>query len=399
MPRMHTQQRRLRRCLLLLTLAGILTACGDHPVSTQTKSFSFTEIKSFDTVRANGSIHVLLAGKRPALKHLTVRYSYTSDGGQTWASAVRVDEGAPPPHGLHENNNVQLAVSGDQIVAAWPTAGTGYGGTGPLTTAISFDGDKHWHPGPNPADDGSTIGHGFADMVVDPKGRFHIVWLDSRSGRQALYHTVSTDGGVHWQPNTNIDTATCQCCWTTIAARPDGGVAVLYRDIDPRDMMLAVTDPGDHGWHKRGPVGDFNWFIKACPHAGGALAITERGINAVVYTGKPGKAGLYYLFSSDGGRHWSEPKQIAGPQAKHSDLATRGDGQLAVVWLAPADKGFGVMLAVSNDGGASWHRRQLPGDIAVLSRPRIEATASGWLVIWISPTQQGSTLQMARIAA
>lgn len=384
--------------ILVLVLTLLLAACSQShkPVHTHTNDFGFAEIVSFDTVVAEGAIHIVVAGQRAGSDTTSIHYSYSTNGGRSWAAPVRIDHGLPEPYGMHLGNGVQLAVSGATRVAAWPTKGTGYMGSGPLVTAVSTDAGAHWHPGPSPADGGGTAGHGFADMVADAQGNIHIIWLDSRNGHQALYHAVFTDGG-HWRTDRNIDAATCQCCWNTLAARPDGGVVALYRDAQPRDMALAVSGPGTDGWDQRGRVGTFNWYIQACPHAGGGLAITPKGIHAVVYTGKPGMAGLYHLFSADGGRHWRGPTQLAGPKGTAAALAAHDHGRLATVWISHGRAGSAIMLAQSLNGGRSWSQRRLAGtSVRHGTRPRIVATAAGWTALWITAADHGASLAMAR---
>lgn len=273
-------------------------------------------------------------------------------------------------------------------------------GSGPLVTAVSSDAGNHWHPGPRPADGGGTTGHGFADMVTDREGRVHIVWLDSRSGHQALYYASSSDGGKHWRTDHKIDEATCQCCWNTLATRPDGGIAVLYRDVQPRDMALALSGPDTQTWEKTGHVGTFNWAIKACPHAGGGLAMTQQGIHAVVYTGKPGKAGLYHLFSADGGQHWRGPTQLTGPHGSAIAMAASHHGHLAVVWINRGRPGLTITLGQSTNGGRSWTSQQLPStSVKHGTRPRIVATPNGWTALWITAKKDGAALASIRLTS
>lgn len=383
---------------LALTVAVSLTACSEQQPAVQKHTFGLAEVISFDTAIDDDTVYLLIAGKKsPDADTIILRYSHSADGGQTWAPAVTLGQQQPEPYGLHIGNGVQLAVTGKLAMAAWPSAGTGYMGSGPLITAISTDAGAHWIPGSNPADDGNTRGHGFADVIADAQGNMHIVWLDSRNGQQALYAAMAGDASTHWTANENIDAATCECCWNTLTALTDGGVAVLYRDIDPRDMALAVITPGGSGWQQRGRVGHFNWHFPGCPHAGGALEATSQGLHAIVYTGKTGAAGLYHLFSADAGKHWRGPTQLSGPEGSRADLASGPNNRLAAVWADRGDGGTRVALAQSADGGQHWQRQPMP-EISIRSgtRPRIEQTVAGWAVLWITPTNNGSALVSAQ---
>ena len=57
------------------------------------------------------------------------------------------------------------------IVAVWTALGSGYGDSGPLVTAVSKNAGKTWQPGGNPADDGSTAGHAYTEILAGPQAR------------------------------------------------------------------------------------------------------------------------------------------------------------------------------------------------------------------------------------
>ena len=98
------------------------------------------------------------------------------------------------------------------------TAGTDKWGSGPMATALSNDGGATWRPGPKPADDGSTTGHGFIDIVADDVGILHLTWLDSRDGKQGLRYARSEDAGKTWAVNITAKAGTCECCSNAIVA-------------------------------------------------------------------------------------------------------------------------------------------------------------------------------------
>src|SRR6185503_6886022 len=145
----------------------------------------------------------------------------------------------------------------------------------------------------------------------------------------------------------------------------------LYRDRDPRDMAVAVSEDGARSWERRGVAGAFGWKVEGCPHVGGGLAVlpssgaartsggapasaarassptSNRGagetLHALVWTGAPGKVGLYDVASRDGGRHWAEPRELGGSGARHGDLAVTG-GRLVAAW----DEGAAIYAARSS---------------------------------------------------
>ncbi|WP_050028049.1 sialidase family protein [Verrucomicrobium sp. BvORR034] len=321
---------------------------------------------------------------RARLEHLR-----SLDGGGTWSKPTQVDAGLTQAHMPHRGMDAQIAASGEKLVAAWMTPGTDRFGGGPMATALSADGGKTWTAGPNPADDGSTTGHGFIDMASGPAGTFHLTWFDTRGEQRGLRYSRSTDAGKTWSANETPDADTCECCWNAIAAGPDGKVAILYRDKSPRDMSL-VELPGAEGaktWTKPATVGNFDWQFEGCPHVGGGLAMggpsAGAALHAAVWTGQPDRVGVYYLNQGlASGTKWKEPVRLGDSSASHPDVAVAGS-QVAAVWNAKQGDAAVIKGAVSTDGGSTW------GEPIVLSDPvfsathgRVVGTEAGFRVFW-----------------
>lgn len=343
-------------------------------------------VTSIDICPDGQSLHLLVASRSEA-GPTELHYRHSEDGGESWGEPVRVGDGMPPPEGAHRGKDVQIAASGNRLIAVWETKGTGPYGGGPMATAISMDGGWTWRPGPNPADDGTTGRHGFIDIAADAEGTFHLVWLDSRNGAQGLRYARSADGGMSWSRNQTLDDETCECCWNTITTASGGGVAVLYRDKDPRDMGLVRSSDGGKTWTKPITVGKFDWDIEACPHVGGGLALVPHGSSLIVYatawSGRSEVRGAYSLTSFNGGETWSEPKRLGDPRSWHSDLTAADGGELAAVWDARTDKGRAVFAATSQDRGRTWTEpRQLSAEGTSASHPRIISTPWGFRAFW-----------------
>jgi hypothetical protein len=341
-----------------------------------------------------GELHLLL-GRRDEDRERTLWYQVSRDGGTTWSSLLRVDVKAPSPQTFRRGNDAQIASSGGTLLAVWTGQGTGWGGTGPLVTAVSRDGGRSWRRGANPSDSTSTATHSFIDLAADATG-FRLAWIDSRDKAPGLRYAWSADPASSWSANVTVDAQTCDCCWNTMVTAGKE-VLLLYRGHSPRDMALASSETGT-AWRRLGPVGAFNWKIDACPETGGALAVTKsRTVHALAWTGTERVLGLHHLQSVDAGRTWSNPRRLGGPDARHADLAAAPDGSLLAVWDDVAD--FAVRAAMSRDSGNTWSSPSvLNSPSARASHPRAVAVGNGYRVFWTEMPRDGSVVDWKTVA-
>jgi hypothetical protein len=351
-------------------------------------------------------VHLLVAERVANVATPQMRYLRSEDGGATWSSPVPVGEGQPGPGPAKRGLDPQIAAAGDKLVAVWTSGAETRFGRGPLATAISTDGGRTWTPGANPSDDRLATDHAFADVVADDAGNFHCVWLDGRHGAKAdgtiaedagkgLRYARSGDGGRTWSANVTLDPQCCECCWNTLLTLPGGVVHVLYRDRNPRDMALISSPDGGRTWGKAAPVGAFRWDFTGCPHVGGALASgdeTGKDLAAVVWTAKGGDAvGAFALSSADGGKSWTSPTRLGGPQSSRPDVAAHGR-RVVAAWdeyvEAGEATGNAAFYATSDDAGETWSapvRLSAAGMSATY--PRVVRLPEGFRVFW---TQKGA---------
>ncbi len=359
---------------LILTAAGsTLAFAAGHP------DHAGTGVVSLD-VYAQPTLVDMLLGVKTA-DGFELRHQRSTDGGTTWSRAVRLPIPPKDIHSPHRGADPQVVAIGDRLIALWTKPGTSKFGSGAIGTALSSDGGATWTIGPNPADDSSTEGHGYIDAIADARGVVHAVWLDGRDGGQGLRAATSKDFGRTWQANQTIDDRTCECCWNRMASH-GGQVSVLYRDKDPRDMALAVTEDGGRGWMRRGMAGAFGWKFDGCPHVGGGVAATADGLHAFAWTGSDEHVGLYALRSADGGRTWRPPVRLGAETAHHGDIAASGE-TVAVAW-DDAKGARSVFAATSTDGGRTWSAAApLSDPQARATHPLVAGLAGGrFLVVW-----------------
>jgi Neuraminidase (sialidase) len=409
---------RLLTSLLLLVLSLPTTAQhADHSPHKQDKTSP--GVASLDVYASpDNTLHLLLARRSAPSAPATLEYLRSTDSGQTWSPPTPVGLNQPAPSPIHRGQDAQVAASGNNLVAAWTTAGPqDRFGRGPIATATSNDSGKTWHPGPNPADDNTSSAHAFLDLAADATGAFHLVWLDARNDREgapaslpstphpltpssnsppkALRYARSTDHGKSWSPNQTLDPATCECCWNTIACTADDRLAVLFRDRDPRDMALVTSPDLGRNWSTPTRVGAFDWNITACPHVGGALAFAPDApvAHAIVWNARDtATRGAYVLTSRDNGHTWSTPTQLGNdPKSWHTDLATAKSGHVAAVYDAYTEDGGAIFAVTSTDAGRTWSApKRLTPETVSATHPRVVRTGDTFRVFWTqSPTEGG----------
>lgn len=290
-------------------------------------------------------------------------------------------------------NDLQVAGSGARRVVVWQVRGEGFRGRGPMRVAVSADGGERWQLSDAPF--GSTHGdQGFFDLIVGSEGRFELVWLErgTERGKSLVYATSAN--GLDWTAKEMVDEVTCECCRNRLVRAPSGNSFVLYRDMDPRDMRLALRVPGE-GWSQRGPAGAFDWHFDGCPHQGGGLSVTggsgmgEEILHAAVWTGAQGRSGSYYLRSEDRGASWTEALPLGDAGARQIDLGADQAGRLALVWRELAGELGRILYVESGDGGESWSTARVLREAKAASHPRVLPGPGGGFQIFWAEQQQG----------
>ncbi len=378
----------------LLALMVALSACmppsqtsSDNGVTLSspidTASLQVKNLLSYD-VYVDGSVqHALFAAETGTPKKPFIGYLRSEDGGEHWSKPIEIGHYTLSNMESSAGNEVQIAAVGNALLAIWQVTGE-IPGMGPLIALYSLDGGQTWQPGSNPT--GSEVDQSHPDLVADPKGHFHLVWLDDRdeNGYQGVRYAKSKDTGQHWELAQTLDDSSCSCCWNRLLIGPDRQINALYRDMQPRDMALAQSADAGQSWRKISTVGEFNWVFDGCPHNGGALAWAGQTLHSLVWTGVENKAGLYHLHSTDNGLSWSIPQAMgAASLAFHSDIAALDEKHLLAIWDARAAAGSVVMISESVDNGGLWSPpRQIstPGSSATF--PRLVAAQAGFLGMW-----------------
>lgn len=407
----HTTLRHLLILIILPALLGaLLPSAGAMDQNERSSSpADFGSASCFDVVTADGVVHLLFGQTYPPDRNeLNFFYTRSEDEGQTWSQPIRVFTDHAPPGRHQRGHDPQLAVAGNQLLALWTARGGGPWGSGRLAAALSSDGGRTWHKGPAPgigANATEAAGFRFPAVAADEE-RFHVVWIHAHDLERSLRYAQLRFGRKAWTAPTVIDPEICACCWNQLQVAEDGTLVALYRDQDPSDMSLAVSDDKGETWRRVGPAGNFDWQFNGCPHVGGGLALgtgpfATSPLLATVWTGHPEKGGAYVLHSNDTGQTWQR-SPIPGnnlPGHVHTDAARLSNDRAAIIWdRTTGDDGKAIFVATM-DTGQSWSEpRMISGDREKNSHPRIVASGNGFLAFWSEKAADGlPRLRMKRV--
>ena len=247
---------------------------------------------------------------------------------------------------------------------------------GALRHVSSRDSGRTWSASASVTDAAVFGSYNFHALHASDDGVLYASWLDGRDGKSATYLTRSTDGGATWEPNRRVAAGeSCPCCRTSVATAGGGRVYVSWRTVLPgnvRDIVVARSDDGGHTFGAPVRVHADDWVFDACPHAGPSIRTDSAGtLHVAWWTGKDGRAGVYYAQSRDGAATFSAPVPLGVSQyskPSHVQLALGDSGRVAVTWDDGTLQTPEVTLRVSRDGGRSF------GAAAALSEPGRSAT-------------------------
>jgi hypothetical protein len=270
-----------------------------------------------------------------------------------------------------------------------------------VMTSLSEDGGRTWTPPHSPHDDGTPTEHGFVSLAgVD--GQPYAVWLDGRktggghagheghgsAGAMTLRGArLSSEGALQ---GVEIDARVCDCCQTDAAVVRDG-LLVVYRDrtdTEVRDIQAARYTGGK--WSEPVPVHADGWRIEACPVNGPAVAARGDDV-AVAWFTAPDQARVRLAFSTDGGRTFSTPVEVAaGRVVGRVDVVLLEGGRAIVSWLAESSAGAAIRAQpFTVQGPAGPAIDVATSDVARSSGfPQMLAVSGGLLFAW---TDSGPT--------
>lgn len=352
----------------------------------------------------------------------------SDDDGQTFGSSVRVNDiegdarvsGEQPPR----------VALGHDVVVVWASRANE---ASRIRMARSTDGGKTFLPAITLHQEGMPGARGWQSVAIGPDSVIHALWLDGRHAGAGMAHHHNSTGATavpeaagsprqdimhaSWSPNgslteTEVAPNVCFCCKTAIAFGPDRSLYAAWRHIYPTSMRdIAVARSTDAGRTFDAPtrVSLDNWQLSGCPDDGPAMVVDAANVIHVVWPtlvpGTPPSKGIFYAYSTDGGKSFSPRQRLDDPQgtsAAHPAMALDGR-DILVAWddLSSSKERRVRLRRVSQSDAASWGPESSPGLLVNAESPASYpslAVAGGRIVVaWTGEGATHSEIRVRRV--
>jgi hypothetical protein len=194
--------------------------------------------------------------------------------------------------------------------------------------------------------------------------------------------------------------AACPCCRVSLARAPDGQALAAWRQHFPGNVRDVVTAPISRNLAEPKRVHPDDWAYAGCPHSGPAVSTGADGSTHVVwYTGKQGKAGVYYAKQVAGTTTKAAVELVAGQGlgVAHPTVAALAQGgALAAYDVSPREKQRISLARLLPDGQVSSRTEVDSSDGG--KYPQLIVVDSATAVIgWTAAAGDKSTIRLARI--
>ena len=197
--------------------------------------------------------------------------------------------------------------------------------------------------------DGVKSEHGFVSIIPNDNHGFYVTWLDGRNTVEKKldghhkpmtirFAEITAGGGVINE--SELDSATCDCCQTSIAANKYGPI-VVYRDRDKKEVRdIYITRQINGAWEAPSPVHKDGWIINGCPVNGPKVAVNSNNLAVSWFTVSNENPIVNLSFSKSNGDSFGTPIKINDHDAiGRVDVAFLNEQEVIVSYMEGDDVG------------------------------------------------------------
>lgn len=229
--------------------------------------------------------------------------------------------------------------------------------------------------------------HAMVRLAAAPNGQTWLFWYGSqRHARSGSLYYAHADQAANLQaPQQLLFDSLCECCRPAVDFDTHGEpvlfARMIFKDGRRDHALLKVNPPVVQ------PAVSDDWQINACPMQGPALSIDARGRYHVVWFTLGNKRhGLFYAYSDDQGRTFSQPLDVgsAAANARHAAVIARAQ-RVVIAWEESRGNTTQLRIMQSADAGQNWLAPQLIATAAgAADYPDIIAQGDRIFVSWNS---------------
>ena len=286
-------------------------------------------------------------------------YQISADNGQSFAQPQKIAI-AKEKISARNENRPKIAFDAHQgVYLSWAKSGAKKY-TGDIRFSYSSDYGKSFSSAITVNNDNLPTGHSFNEMQVDASGEVSLVWLDGRLSYQLKQQGKETNGSALYFAKANprllkqgdkllfdnqqLANNTCVCCRIATDVNKNGQLAIFWRHIygdNIREFALLThnaagsNDPQNASLTQPQQISYDHWQINGCPHQGGGITIDENNRYHLVWfnQGDKGK-GIFYAYSDHQGQELSTPLAIGEltKQSAHPHVISNNNF-VDIVWL------------------------------------------------------------------
>ena len=212
--------------------------------------------------------------------------------------------------------------------------------------------------------DGVKSEHGFVSIIPNDNHGFYVTWLDGRNTVEKKldghhkpmtirFAEITARGGIINE--SELDSATCDCCQTSIAANKNGPI-VVYRDRDKKEVRdIYITRKINGAWEAPSPVHKDGWIINGCPVNGPKVDVNSNNLAVSWFTVSNENPIVNLSFSKSNGDSFGTPIKINDHDAiGRVDVAFLNEQEVIVSYMEGDDVGTYLKIKkVSIDGKVS----------------------------------------------
>ena len=191
-------------------------------------------------------------------------------------------------------------------------------------------------------------------VAVGPNKVIHVVWNDSSSGKNEIFHKRSTNGGTVWSYLKRITWSNENAVFPNIAVDSNNHVHLVWQDYSYGNYEVLYRKSTNIG---------ISWSstTRLTWNSGGSMApviAIDSNDNMYVVWGNSyaSDSEIFYKKSTDGGSSWSILKRLTWSTNLSTDptVVIDSSDNVCVAWEETIGGDDEILFKRSTDGGNTW---------------------------------------------